>query len=141
MKVEPEVPHSRIGFGSCKGPFQRLPSGYYRCDKCGGQVSAYEYYQMRRDANERTALRASAAAEVASLQQIREAFNEGIKGRYVIRSAEGYWSNKIGWVTRPDATIFDSTNYNLPIGKNVRWEEVIKDEIRRKIRRRRRSRR
>ena len=47
---------------------------------------------------------------------------------FVIRSDEGYWNNRIGWVENiEDATIYTQTLVKymmLPIGKNVCWEEI-----------------
>lgn len=47
------------------------------------------------------------------------------RGQFIITSEEGFWNNQQGWVeNKEDATTFYSQELNLPIGKNVRWEEL-----------------
>lgn len=44
---------------------------------------------------------------------------------FIIESNEGYWNNNEGWMEhKEDATLFDSNDYDLPIGQNVRWVGV-----------------
>jgi hypothetical protein len=45
--------------------------------------------------------------------------------KYIIASDEGYWNNYIGWVEdKESATIFYTVDWNLPMGRNVRWEVI-----------------
>ena len=45
----------------------------------------------------------------------------------VITSEEGYWNNDMGWVkSKQEATVFESNDYDLPIGNNVKWENKRK---------------
>jgi len=44
---------------------------------------------------------------------------------WIISSNDGYWNNEIGWVEhRNDATVFPHTQFFLPIGEHVKWEEL-----------------
>lgn len=44
---------------------------------------------------------------------------------YIIISDDGYWNNDLGWVElEQDATMFENTNYDLPIGDSVKWVVV-----------------
>ena len=43
---------------------------------------------------------------------------------FIIKSEEGYWNNEMGWVySSKQATMFDTDEYDLPIGKDVHWEK------------------
>lgn len=49
----------------------------------------------------------------------------GSHTKWVIVSEEGYWNNTDGWVEhKVDASTFDHSNYNLPIGQDCRWEQT-----------------
>ena len=44
---------------------------------------------------------------------------------FVIKSDDGYWNNEIGWVyDKESATVFKHDNYELPIGSNVKWQQL-----------------
>lgn len=41
---------------------------------------------------------------------------------WIIKSSEGYWNNDLGWVEhKEDATVFEHTNFNLPIARECHW--------------------
>lgn len=41
---------------------------------------------------------------------------------FIIRSDEGFWNNKEGWVSELEqADKFESKDFNLPVGDNVHW--------------------
>lgn len=59
-------------------------------------------------------------------QTFKIGFNAVEANGYIIKSDEGYWNNRFGWVEE-GATVFtkeERHEYMLPIGKNVKWKKI-----------------